>query len=203
MGKITRFDQSRHAHYPKSAIKREIMAAADRAGSRQTYRQPVKAPGKTISGLTIFNLALLMFLGVWFLPDYFVLRPVALNQTSSTSSDNQYAQFGYCHSGGGTNCVVDGDTIWFDGEKIRIADIDTPETHPARCSEEQRLGDAATRRLQELMNAGPFSFQRIERDTDRYGRSLRIVMRGGVSVGATLVNEGLARWYGGGRQPWC
>src|SRR4051812_37460338 len=63
--------------------------------------------------------------------------------------------FGFCHSGGGTNCVVDGDTFWMDGEKIRIADIDAPETHPSRCAEEERLGNAATRRLQALLSAGP------------------------------------------------
>src|SRR4249919_347673 len=37
--------------------------------------------------------------------------------------------FSLCHIGGGQNCVVDGDTIWFNGQKIRLADIDTPETH--------------------------------------------------------------------------
>lgn len=38
--------------------------------------------------------------------------------------------FSVCHTGGGTNCVVDGDTVWVDGVKIRVADIDAPETHP-------------------------------------------------------------------------
>ena len=40
-------------------------------------------------------------------------------------------------------------------------------------------------------------------DEDRYGRKLRIVMVDGESVGDTLVGEGLARWYEGGRRPWC
>jgi micrococcal nuclease len=112
--------------------------------------------------------------------------------------------FTLCHSGGGTNCVVDGDTFWVDGQKVRIADIDTPETHPARCAAEARLGDAATARLQALLNAGPFALRRIDRDTDRYGRALRIVTRGGESLGDTLVREGLARAYKGGhRAGWC
>lgn len=111
------------------------------------------------------------------------------------------ARFHLCHSGGGTNCVVDGDTFWFQGQKIRIADIDTPETHPARCAEEARLGEAATQRLHSLLNAGPFT---LEGDGhDRYGRALRTVTRDGDSLGGVLVGEGLARWYGGGRQPWC
>lgn len=111
--------------------------------------------------------------------------------------------FGLCHSGGGTNCVVDGDTFWMAGEKIRIADIDTPETHPPRCAEEARLGAAATVRLQVLLNAGPVTLESIDRDTDRYGRKLRVVTRGGQSLGGVLVDEGLARWYGGGRRSWC
>src|SRR5687768_10535278 len=53
------------------------------------------------------------------------------------------ASFGFCHSGGGTNCVVDGDTLWLGGEKIRVADIDAPETHEPRCAAEQKLGDKA------------------------------------------------------------
>jgi micrococcal nuclease len=113
------------------------------------------------------------------------------------------ARFGLCHSGDARNCVVDGDTFWSGGVKIRIADIDTPETHPPRCAAEAARGEAATVRLQALLNDGPFALEPIDRDSDRYGRKLRIVTRDGVSIGGILVNEGLARWYGGGRQPWC
>lgn len=113
------------------------------------------------------------------------------------------ARFGYCHSGGGTNCVVDGDTFRMDGVKIRVADIDAPETHPSRCAEEARLGDAATARLQELLNAGPVTLEPIDRDTDLYGRELRIVTRDGRSLGEALVAEGLARRWSGRRMPWC
>lgn len=121
----------------------------------------------------------------------------------ASAADALSAHFGFCHSGGGRDCVVDGDTFWFAGEKYRIADIDTPETHPPRCAEEARLGRAATDRLQTWLNAGPFSLQRIERDSDRYGRKLRIVTRGGDSVATTLVSAGLARRWEGYRRPWC
>lgn len=113
------------------------------------------------------------------------------------------ARFSLCHSGGGSNCVVDGDTFWFAGEKYRIADIDTPETHPARCAEEAELGDAATARLHEWLNAGAFSMESAGRDVDRYGRKLRVVMRDGESVGSVLVADGLARPWEGRRRPWC
>ncbi|NIJ21986.1 endonuclease YncB(thermonuclease family) [Sphingomonas naasensis] len=112
-------------------------------------------------------------------------------------------RFGACHSGGGTNCVVDGDTFWLDGERIRIADIDAPETHPPRCAEEARLGDAATERLRALLNAGPVQLAMTDRDTDRYGRKLRVVLRDGRSLGAQMVDEGLARTWTGHRRPWC
>jgi micrococcal nuclease len=111
--------------------------------------------------------------------------------------------FGLCHSGGGRNCVVDGDTFWLDGEKIRIADIDTPETHPPRCAHEAELGARATRLLQALLSAGPITLATADRDTDRYGRKLRVVTRGGESLGDTLVAEGLARPWEGRRRPWC
>ena len=113
------------------------------------------------------------------------------------------ARFGLCHRGGGWNCVVDGDTFYADGVKVRVAEIDTPETHPSRCADEARLGKAATLRMQALLNAGPFTLDSIDRDEDKYGRKLRVVVRDGESLGDTLVAEGLARPYAGGRRGWC
>lgn len=114
------------------------------------------------------------------------------------------ARFTICGHAKRIDCMVDGDTFWMAGTKIRIADIDTPETHPPRCAREARLGQAATRKMQALLNAGPFTLVPIKRDVDRYGRKLRLVERGGVSLGAVLVRHGLARRYGGGkRSPWC
>lgn len=113
------------------------------------------------------------------------------------------ASFGLCHSGGGYNCVVDGDTIWIKGQNVRVADIDAPETHEPRCAEEKSLGDRATQRLRQLVNSGVVTLSRIDRDEDSYGRKLRIVKVDGVSVGETLVKDGLVRRYAGGKRPWC
>jgi endonuclease YncB( thermonuclease family) len=113
------------------------------------------------------------------------------------------ASFSYCHTGGGYYCVVDGDTIWLKGQKIRIADIDAPETHDYRCASEKALGDRATRRLHDLLESGPITLLPVGRDEDVYGRKLRIVLVDGKSVGDILVSEGLARAYGNGRRPWC
>jgi endonuclease YncB( thermonuclease family) len=86
------------------------------------------------------------------------------------------------------------------GAKIHIAGIDTPETHPPRCAREARLGQAATPKMHPLLNAAPFTQTPIKRDVDRYGCKLRIVERGGESLGAVLVRHGLARHYGGGKR---
>lgn len=124
-------------------------------------------------------------------------------QAAASGGTSVRASFGYCHVGGGYNCVVDGDTIWLEGQKIRIADIDAPETHDYRCAAEKELGDRATRRLHDLLESGPITLQSIDRDEDTYGRKLRIVLVNGESVGDSLVSEGVARWYGNGRRPWC
>jgi endonuclease YncB( thermonuclease family) len=98
--------------------------------------------------------------------------------------------------------VIDGDTFDYAGERIRIADIDTPELR-SRCPEEKRLARAATARLEDLLADGSFELRRLGRDEDRYGRKLRVVVRAGRSLGDTLVAEGLARTWTGRREPWC
>lgn len=100
--------------------------------------------------------------------------------------------------------VIDGDTFVYAGIRIRIADIDTPEVH-GRCPEESALAAQATRRLRVLLAQAPFELHRLPggRDHDRFGRELRIVTRGGRSLGDVLVAEGLARTWTGRREPWC
>ena len=51
----------------------------------------------------------------------------------------------------GTVRVIDGDTFDFGGERIRIADIDTPEVR-GRCPYETELAARATGRMRELLN---------------------------------------------------
>jgi endonuclease YncB( thermonuclease family) len=130
--------------------------------------------------------------------------PTIASLAPGASPPQEYsARFGFCHTGGGTNCVVDGDTAWIAGERVRVADIDAPETHPSRCRAEAELGGKATARLQELLNEGPFELEAGFRDADQYGRKLRVLTRGGDSIGEILVSEGLARRWTGSRQPWC
>lgn len=105
---------------------------------------------------------------------------------------------------GGPDCVIDGDTFQYRGDKIRIADIDAPETGGAKCASERALGDRAKHRLAELLSAGDFTLAGYgSRDRDQFGRALRVVYRDGRSIGAVLVSEGLARAWEGRRRSWC
>lgn len=112
--------------------------------------------------------------------------------------------FAKCAEGLRRTCVVDGDTLWIDSEKIRIADIDAPEISTPQCASELALGERATERLIELVNIGPFEIKRLgDRDEDRYGRKLRVLLRDNRSLGDVLVSEGLARTWSSRRMPWC
>lgn len=154
-------------------------------------------------------LAFVASFGVLRMMDRADVTPVALADTPSTvragtsTVESVSAQFTLCSDGGGDPCVVDGDTLRYDGRRIRILGIDTPELHPARCAAEERLGQAAKLRMQALVNLAPFQLVTNGRDRDVYGRDLRKVMRGGTDLGLRLVGEGLARPYGSGRQSWC
>lgn len=117
--------------------------------------------------------------------------------------DPHRASFGICFGSDRTTCVVDGDTIWYEGRKIRIADINTPEISSPGCASEKQLGEQAKFRLLALLNEGNFSLQSIDRDQDKYGRDLRIITRGGQSLGEILVTEGLAERWQGYRRDWC
>ena len=115
------------------------------------------------------------------------------------------AQFALCVGGSRHTCVVDGDTIWLNGEKIRIADIDAPEISQPSCEAERIAGTRATERLTRWLNEGAFEVHPTPagRDTDRYGRKLRVLARSGESAVTALEAEGLAtRWGDSGRE-WC
>jgi len=121
------------------------------------------------------------------------------------AGDRERANFGLCAGAVRSTCVVDGDTIWYRGAKIRIADLDTPEVSKPGCANEAMQGRKATLRLQALLNAGPFTLEPepLGPSVDKYGRSLMLVTRGGNSLGAVLVDEGLAEQWGGPRKAWC
>ncbi len=135
------------------------------------------------------------------------VRPAAsldLFAPGPTAGDPEAARFSRCGAFASREaCVIDGDTFWYRGHKIRVADINTPETSKPDCAAEAELGARATTRFQQLLNAGPFTLEPIDRTQDKYGRALFVVTRGGESVGGALVSEGLAEEWQGYRREWC
>jgi len=130
---------------------------------------------------------------------------VGTNWPTSTASAQARAAHTFAVCGAiRKTCVVDGDTIWLEGVKIRIADIDTPEISSPKCNAEYERGIRARDRLVVLLNGGEFELRPIgNRDEDQYGRKLRVIMRSGQSLGDQLVSENLARTWTGRRESWC
>jgi micrococcal nuclease len=115
----------------------------------------------------------------------------------------------------GTVLAIDGDTIVYRHERIRILGIDAPEIHPGvegfKCQAERELGIRAREALTELTSPRHRVTIRRAHDRwgivrrDRYGRALAWVYSDGRNVAVTLIADGLAHAYNGQgpRAPWC
>ena len=98
--------------------------------------------------------------------------------------------------------VIDGDTIRWGDERIRILNIDAPETEGrARCNAERRLAARATMTLAEFILGERLQIQRNGKD--RFGRTLAIIRVRGADVGEMLIMAGVAVRWGNGRPDWC
>lgn len=99
------------------------------------------------------------------------------------------------------NCIVDGDTLWVAGEKMRLAGVDTPEVE-GHCSRERRLAEQASSLHLSLIRSGIITITR--EGQDRYGRTLVRIQTQAGPVGQTLLDHGLADIFGDGvRTDWC
>lgn len=105
------------------------------------------------------------------------------------------------------NAVLDGDTVTINGDRIRIANIDAPELHQAKCDAEHRLAEVAKARMAELLASGKVEVHPGDpldgRLKDRHGRTLATISVDGRDVGEIMIAEGLARPWEGKRKPWC
>ena len=112
--------------------------------------------------------------------------------------------FTSCGPGHGSACVIDGDTLKLGDRKIRIIGIDAPELMAPQCPAEEVLARKSADRLRELLNRGEFEMvaHRLQR-RDRHGRDLMVIQRNGQSIGAILIDEGLADRYLGSKRSWC
>jgi len=115
--------------------------------------------------------------------------------------------------------VIDGDTVRVNGAVYRLVGIDTPEHgDKARCDDERRRAEAATKRLRALVASGDAHLTRVAcacrpgfegtHNCD-YGRLCASLSIGGRDAGNILIGEGLAHPYICGatscpqRRPWC
>jgi endonuclease YncB( thermonuclease family) len=110
-------------------------------------------------------------------------------------------------------CVVDGDTIKWNGWSIRIAGIDAPEIRSPECPEERELGYEAQAHLSTVLSFAwvaqlPSRWMAGPSDYDNFGRLLSDVrvsdwaLNWGESVGSIMMAAGYAVPYGKGTS-WC
>jgi endonuclease YncB( thermonuclease family) len=101
-------------------------------------------------------------------------------------------------------CIVDGDTIWQNGVKMRLLEIDTPETFEPQCDREKQLGEKAKLRLQALMSNGYRLADSGTKDRTSDHRNLvHVILPNGQDVGKVLVKEGLAQPWPNKGNRWC
>jgi len=135
----------------------------------------------------------------------FVVAVAALTLVASPAL-SQPVQLGICEphqrNTPTKTCVVDGDTLWLQGEKIRLEGFDTPEVSEPKCSSEKKLANQATRRLTALLNGSDWKLNRSGKK-DRNGRTLATITIRSKDVGDTLIAEGLAHDWNGRRLSWC
>jgi endonuclease YncB( thermonuclease family) len=103
-------------------------------------------------------------------------------------------------------CLVDGDTLWLNGENIRLKDFDTPEPVSKICggAREVALAHRASARMLEILNGNAWTIKRFGHERGGRGkRTLATIYVNGRDVGDILISERLARKWPNGDEWWC
>ncbi|WP_426277947.1 hypothetical protein [Sphingomonas sp. FW199] len=106
-------------------------------------------------------------------------------------------------SSGVTQCVIDGAQFRWNNRIVELADAEVPNPRLPACQEEAIIGARSLARLASLLNDGPFVISPQSLGKGKRGAERHIVMRQGVSIGAVLIEEGLARRPGASVPRWC
>ncbi|MFL6734590.1 MAG: thermonuclease family protein [Sphingomicrobium sp.] len=109
--------------------------------------------------------------------------------------------FKQCYNAEGTNCVLDGRTIFVEREKVTIAGIDTPRINDAACSAERDRGIAAALALSNILRSGEVTIS--PQKIDEYGRAVQKVEVAGNDVAGRMIAAHVARPSEGLAPNWC
>jgi micrococcal nuclease len=104
--------------------------------------------------------------------------------------------------------VVDGDTIDvcnLNGvERIRIANLDAPESYRAKCAKEKLAGIQAKQAAIQFFVRPSVQLDISRHSTDRYGRSIADVSVNGKDFRQHMIAEGYGvQWQFNERHDWC
>lgn len=160
---------------------------------------------RTTTILAFMALVAVCALG-WVAVDQFMTgeqQPAPNSSASARRNGEVRTQFSMCGRDRYT-CVVDGDTIWFRGQNLRLPSYDTPEPYDGICggAAEIALGRRASARLLQLLNANTFTVETAGSDNTG-SRTLATIRIHGQNVGDILIAERLARRWPDGDEWWC
>ena len=110
-------------------------------------------------------------------------------------------KFGQCYNSDGSNCVLTGDTIYVDHQRVQIAGIEAPGINAAACRKERDRGIDAAVGLSGLLQSGEVTVNPIFRD--EYGRAVSKVQVNGRDVADYMTSHSFVRAYTGEKQKWC
>jgi micrococcal nuclease len=100
--------------------------------------------------------------------------------------------------------VIDGDTLAFGHERVRIANLDAPEIgRNARCKLEQRRGEAARAFARALIRDSETVEIVDWQGVDRFGRIVASVLVDNRDFAETMIDAGHARVWRGRSSNWC
>lgn len=100
--------------------------------------------------------------------------------------------------------VLSADVFVIDGRHVRLANVFAPEPIPrARCWSEAAAAKLAARIVQQMMREAASIEIKPTGERDIYNREVAFVTLGGLDLGQTLYDEGLAARTGLKRFPWC